>query len=332
MNSSSRSSASSKPTSAIAGLLAAPRALAVLLLAMAPAARADAEADRIAMVAQLGGEGDADDLGTMMVRGGALFGYHSHLRHFGLAAQNTRYSQDGWSVDAPGIVGIYRSQRRDTLEGVRAEAGLVSVSGHTRVVGDATWSRRPRESTGVELILAGDLVGTRAALEEGISYGLVAASVEQQFGARLTGIALAGWQPFTDGNSRTVLRARLIWGMLPEQGVSAQFRWRQYSSSEDDVGEAYFNPERYRNWDAGLSLRRRVGTWTVSGLAGAGRERADDAAWQTTGVAEVRAEGPLTGKVRCALGLLYSRAAGFADSPDYWYGTASVNLIVPMAR
>ena len=68
---------------------------------------------------------------------------------------------------------------------------------------------------------------TRAALEEGISYGLVAASVEPQFGARLTGIALAGWQPFTYGNSRTVLRARLIRGMLKEQGVSTQFRWRQ---------------------------------------------------------------------------------------------------------
>ena len=45
-------------------------------------------------------------------------------------------------------------------------------------MGDATWSHRPRDSTGVELIAAGDVVGTRTALERGIAYGLAAASVE----------------------------------------------------------------------------------------------------------------------------------------------------------
>lgn len=292
----------------------------------------DGESSRVAVLAQVGAEGDADDVDSLRIRGGALLDYQSHLQNVGIAVQNTHYSQRGWSVDAPGIVGLYQSQRRDTLEGVRAEAGVVSVSGRTRVVGDATWSHRPRESTGVELIAAGDVVGTREALEEGIAYGLAAVSVEQQFGQRLTGIALAGWQPFTDGNSRTLLRARMIWGLLPEQGVTAQVRWRQYTSSTTDVGGAYFNPEHYRNWDTVLSLRRRVGTWMVSGLAGAGRERADDASWQTTSIAEFRAEGPLSGDMRLAVGLLYSRAAGFAQSPDYWYGTANVSVIIPLAR
>jgi len=315
-------------------------ALACLPFAAPPVATAteagsgvnDNESSRIAVLAQVGVDGDADDVDSLRIRGGALLDYQSHLENVGIAVQNTHYSQRGWSVDAPGIVGLYRSQRRDTLEGVRAEAGIVSVSGRTRVVGDATWSHRPRESTGVELIAAGDLVGTREALEEGIAYGLAAVSVEQQFGRRLTGIALAGWQPFTDGNSRALLRARIVGGLLPEQGITAQVRWRQYTSNEDDVGGAYFNPGHYRNWDAVLSLRRRVGTWMVSGLAGAGRERADDASWQTTSIAEFRAEGPLSGDMRLAFGLLYSRSAGFAESPDYWYGTANVSVIIPLAR
>ena len=139
---------------------------------------------------------------------------------------------------------------------------------------------------------------TREALERGISYGLAAANVEQKFGSRLTGIVFAGWQPFTDGNSRSLLRARLIWSIAPEEGLSAQVRWRGYASSKDDVDGACYNPERYRNRDAGLSLRRRVGTWTIGGLAGAGRER----------------------------------AAGFAESPDYWYGMVNIGVIVPLTR
>jgi hypothetical protein len=70
----------------------------------------------------------------------------------------------------------------------------------------------------------------------------------------------------------------------------------------------------------------------VGGLAGAGRERADSASWQTTYIGELRAEGPLSGDMRLTVGVLYNRAAGFAESPDYWYGSASIGVIIPLAR
>jgi len=306
-------------------------AFALLSLASPHAVTAAESADRVAAVAQVGFEDDADGFNAAKLRAGALFDYASELQHAGLALQNTRYSTDGWSIDAPAIIGVYRNQRRDTLEGLRAEGGLVQVEGHTRLVGDATWSHRPRETTGIELIVAGDLVGTRQALEEGIAYGLAGASVEQQFGHRFTGVAMAGWQPFTDGNSRALLRARMIWSLLPEQGISAQLRWRQYSSSDADVG-AYFNPDRYRTWDAVFSMRRRVGTWIVFALAGGGQERVENGSWKSTGVAEARAEGPLSRDMRLACNAIYSNAAGFANSPDYWYGAVNVTLIVPFGR
>jgi hypothetical protein len=285
-----------------------------------------------AMLVQAGADWDADDFGGWLTRAGALFAYRSHLDYAGIAAQNTHYSQDGWSKDVAGVMGVYRRQNAATLAGVRAEAGVVSVSGHARVVGDATWSHRIGDKTGVELIAAGDVVGTREALDRGIAFGLAAASLERQFGERVTAIGLAGWQPFTDGNSRAHLRARLIWSLAPEQGVSAQARWRQYSSSDEDVDGAYFNPDRYRNWDAGLSIRRRVGGWTVAGLAGGGQEKIDDGSWKSTTLAEVRAEGPVGGKVRLAFEARYQRAAGFAQDPDYWYGSAGVQVIVPFGR
>jgi len=306
--------------------------LAVLSLAPPVSLAMDDEQDeRTGVLAESRFESDADDFDALLLRTGLLLDYESHLQNRGFAVQDTHYSQGNWSEHVPGIIGIYRSQKRDTLEGVRAEAGVVSVSGRARPVGDITWSLRPRDSTGFEVIAAGDVVGTREAIERSITYGLLATSVEQQFGQRLTGIALVGWQPFTDGNSRSLFRARLILSVVPEHGLSAQVRWRQFTSSEDGT-TAYYNPGRYRNWEAGLSMRRRVGTWVVSGLAGAGQERADSGSWQTTGTAELRAEGVLTGDTRLAVGLVYSGAAGFATSPDYWYGAVNVSLIVPFGR
>jgi hypothetical protein len=282
-----------------------------------------------AALAQLRYEDDADDFGGLLARGGVLFDYASPFQYSGVAVQNVHYEQDGWRDDVVGLVGLYRNQKRDTLEGIRAEAGVVSVGGKLRPVGDVTWSLRPRPTTGIELIAAGDVVGTRPALERGISYGLAAASMEQQFGERFTVVGLAGWQPFTDGNARGLLRARIIYS-TPVEGFSLQARWRQYESREDDVDGAYFNPGHYRNWDAGLAWRRRVNGWLVSGLAGAGREKIDDQSWQGTTVAELRAEGRVRGESVLSAGLLYSRAAGFHTNPDYWYAALNVTLTVPL--
>jgi hypothetical protein len=47
-------------------------------------------------------------------------------------------------------------------------------------VGDATWGWRPGAHTGVELIAAGDLVETQAAINRGVAYGFYGASIEQQ--------------------------------------------------------------------------------------------------------------------------------------------------------
>ena len=32
------------------------------------------------------------------------------------------------------------------------------------------------------------------------------------------------------------------------------------------------------------------------------------------------------------LNVLYNRAAGFSNAPDYWYGAVNVSLIVPFGR
>jgi len=205
----------------------------------------------------------------------------------------------------------------------------VRVNGRTRLIGDATWSLRPSARTGIEILAAADLVETQRALERATAHSLLGVSVERQLTPRLTAVGLAGYQRFTDGNERVHLRGRLIWMLIPEQGLSAQLRLRQYESGQLDVGGAYFNPERYREWQAGLAMRKRSGRWVWSGALAAGREQIDSEDGQATLLAEVRAEGTLGRDTHLVLHASYNRSAGFAAADGYWYRTVGIMVIVP---
>lgn len=195
----------------------------------------------------------------------------------------------------------------------------------------ATWSLRPSPRTGIELLAASDLVETQPALERATAYAFAGASAERQLTQRFTAIGLAGYQRFSDGNERVHLRGRLIWMLLPEQGLSAQLRVRQYESQQLDVDGAYFNPGRYREWQAGLAMRKRSAGWTWAGALAAGREQIDHDDQRTTLLADVRTEGMLRENTRLVLHASYQRSAGFtvaAADDGYWYGVAGASVIV----
>ncbi|MBA3507763.1 MAG: hypothetical protein H0T80_18550 [Betaproteobacteria bacterium] len=303
------------------------RAAAAAILALLIANTAPAQTNAALGQAQF--TDDTDGFHSWLVRGGALFNHASYLDYKGVAVQTTHYSQSGWSRDVPGIVGLWRDQQRDTLAGFNVEAGIVQVAGHTRPVGDATWGLRPLPGTGVELIAAGGLVETKTALDRGIAYTLWGVSAEQALGERFTAIGLVGAQPFTDGNDRIHVRARLIWDALPEYGITAQLRWRQYESRKSDVGGAYFNPDRYSQWLAGIGVRQRRAGWLWTGTFGAGEQDIKGSGTQPSYLAEIRGEGSLAGDIHLAVNFLYSRAAAFSQSPGYWYGLIGATLIAP---
>jgi len=288
-----------------------------------------AQAQSAAALGNIDVEGDTDGFHATRVRIGALYPFASYVDHLGAAVQTTHFSQGDWHRDANGVVALWRKQDAATLAGVNAEAGIVEVAGHTRAVADATWGFRPAPNTGVELIGAGDLVATRKAIDRGIAYGFLGASIEQTFAERFTAIGLAGYQPFTDGNERVHWRGRLIWLVAPDYGVNLQLRYRAYESRKSDVDGAYFNPDRYRQWQGAVGVRRRFAGWTWTGSLGFGRETINGTDDHPVRVAEVRAEGPLTNRVRLALYALYSRSTGYVDAPDYAYRQIGMTLIYP---
>jgi hypothetical protein len=297
----------------------------VLALALALAATAHAQSP--AVLGDVEVAGDTDGFHATRLRTGVLEPYRSAFDHVGVAVQTTRYSQDDWHRQAAGIVGVWRDQDPSTLAGIDALAGFTRVAGHTRAIGDVTVSLRPATDTGVEFIGAGDVVATRKAIERGVAYGFVGTSVEHTFGERLTVIGLAAYQPFTDGNERVHWRARLIYVVAPEYGVNVQARWRQYESSRHDVDGAYFNPDRYRQWQGAIAVRRRIAGWIVGGSFGAGRETINGTDSHPVRVAELRAEGALGEHTRLVLHASYSRTTGFVDAADYAYREVGVTVI-----
>lgn len=284
---------------------------------------------QVAGLADIRAAGDADHFDTLRLRSGALLDYQSPFQYVGVAAQTTRYEQFGWHGDAQAAMVLWRHQHRDTLAGTIGEAGLTHIGGRTRVIGDATWSLRPATHTGVELLAAGDLVETQRALERATAYTLLGMSAEQQLNERLTVIGLAGYQHFTDGNTRVHLRGRVIWLLVPKQGITAQLRWRQYQSDQIDVDGAYFNPSRYRELQAAMAIRKRYAGWLWSGTLAAGRERIDGNVERPTRLAEFRAEGTIGKGTRLALYASHNRSAGVAVVDRYWYRAIGVTLIVP---
>jgi hypothetical protein len=272
----------------------------------------------------------ADHFSTQRAGAGGLFGYRSPWQYFGVAAQDSFYEQSGWHRDAPALFGIWRDQSRDTLAGVNAQAGIVQVAGRTRPIGDIDWALRPAPDTGVELLAAGGLVETQAALDQGIGYTFWGASLEQRFAGHFTIIGLAAVQPISDGNDRSHFRARLVWDALPDEGINLQLRWRQFHDSRVDVGP-YFDPESYQQWLAVVGLRKRAAGWTTTGSLGAGQETIHDGGTtrQPAYLAELGVEGPVAGNARLVVQAQYTRSQAYANTPDYWWGSLHATLIVP---
>jgi hypothetical protein len=277
---------------------------------------------------------DADDFSMQRLGAGAAFRYASAFDYTGVVALYTRYDQGDWSASGARVSLVHRDQVAATGEGLVAEIGAATVPGHTRAVGEVTYNRLLGPSTGIELLAASDWVDTQPAIEAGLSTTFVGASVSQEFGPRFTAIALVGRQHFTDGNDRNHLRARLVVGLVPEQGITLQLRYRGYKSDDITVPPLYFNPENYQETQVALAMRRRIATpaggWVLAGYAGGGQELIDRSTRNPTALVELRGEGPLAGDVRLRLFASYQRASGYESGPNYWFSQLGVFVVVPL--
>jgi len=175
-----------------------------------------------------------------------------------------------------------------------------------------------------------DVVETRAALDRGVYFNFVGASVDVPVNDHLTLVGLVGQQAFSDDNQRRYLRARVIWQPSLDLGLTLQLRYRWFDNSKLDVGRAYFNPERYQEGMLAVGWRQRMGDWRHGLTAGLGTQQIAAEPFTPTQLLEFSSE---TQAERYALRLRagYSRASGAAatNDPDYWYRYVMGELVLP---
>jgi hypothetical protein len=249
--------------------------------------------------------------------GAAYYPWYENGEHFtGLRVTKDYFSQDTWKREGQHFSLVTRNVAPRTGMGYHIDLGGSSQGGHQLLTTDSGWSRRLAESTGVDLFINRDWVESRKALDNGISHTFGGGSFEQQLTDRLTFVGTLGAQSFSDGNFRPHLRGRLIYNLLPDYGVTAQARYRLFTSSKENVGGNYFNPDRYSEEMLLLGMRRRVEAWTFYGLAGIGREHVDSAPAETTRLLSLEATSPIAGQLFLRTRADYNRSAG-VNGPSY---------------
>ncbi len=229
-----------------------------------------------------------------------------------------RFEQDDWVRNGKQLSFMHRSLDPATANGWQLEAGVSRQGGRDLLSLDGNYHAALGARTGLELFVNRDWVETRTALDKGVSFTFVGATLEQGLGPHVTLVGLAGYQDFSDGNHRHHGRVKLIVQPDLDLGLTLQARYRMYTSSSDDVGGAYFNPGRYDEAMLALGWRHRIQGWTGSLTAGAGQQRVADAPQTPTRLLEIAIQAPPKPghafRIRGGL----SRSASF-NGPDYSY-------------
>ena len=251
---------------------------------------------------------DTDHFERNIVRLGAMVRYESIYDFVAIGASRNEFRQGSWSHHVNSLVGAIRKVDRATAEGITARLA-VAVSGDTpKLHGEGTWNIRFTERTGIELVGNRDAVESRQAIEHGIMSNFVGVSLDHALTDRVTVIGMPTYRSLSDGNDQKGVRAWLIYALLPEQGLSAQLKYRGYESSKRS--STYFSPDRYERAEIGLRLRRAFGDWRVFATADYGKERVDgttldNAAYQVA----LTAQRNFANNASVGLQLVYFRAS-----------------------
>ncbi|MFC6519089.1 hypothetical protein ACFQAT_04155 [Undibacterium arcticum] len=250
--------------------------------------------------------------------GDALTGGRYTVHHF---------EQDDWARTAQQLTILHRNVDPATTNGWQLEAGLSRQGEHTLFTADGSYHAALAAQTSVEAFINRDWVETRNALDRGVHFTFVGAVLEQGLGPHLTVVGVAGYQDFSDGNHRNHGRIKLIVQPDLSLGLTLQARYRMYTSASDDVGGAYFNPDRYDEAMLALGWRQRFRGWVGNLTAGLGQQRVGDAPHTPTRLLELGAQAPIGRGYAFRMRAGLNRSASF-NGPDYSYHYAQAEWIV----
>ena len=272
---------------------------------------------------------DSEGFSTYKYKAGYLPLYEHGEKYTGITYQHNYFTQGTWNSTGEQYTLVTKAINPRTALGYNLNIGYNTENGHQLVTTDSNYGFRVTGSTKAEVILNRDRVETQNSLNNGIYYTLAAASVEQQVLERLTAIAMVGNMYFSDTNTRPIVRAKLIYDLVPDYGLTAQLRYRQYRDTNTNVANNYFNPSTYNETMIAFGARKRISGWMLSGTAGVGRQTVNQDPSTTTQLYELAATSPVASndyyfKTRAG----YGKSAGFLG-PNYFYRYVMEELIIP---
>jgi len=272
---------------------------------------------------------DSEGFSTYKYNAGFLPLYEHGEKYTGISYQHNYFTQGSWNSTGEQYTLITKAINPRTALGYNLNIGYNTQNGHQLVTTDSNYGFRVTDSTKAEVMVNRDRVETQNSLNNGIYYTLGGVSIEQQVLERLTAIVMGANMYFSDSNTRPIVRAKLIYDLVPDYGLTAQLRYRQYRDTNTNVPNSYFNPSSYNETMIAFGARKRIAGWILSGTAGVGRQTVNQDPSTTTQLYEFAATSPVASnnyyfKTRAG----YGKMAGFLG-PNYFYRYLMEELIIP---
>ena len=272
---------------------------------------------------------DSEGFSTYKYKVGYLPLYNHGEKYTGITYQHNYFTQGSWSSTGEQYTLLTKAINPRTALGYSLNIGYNTENGHQLITTDSNYGFRVADSTKAEVMLNRDRVETQNSLNNGIYYTLGGLSVEQQIFERLSAVVMGANMYFSDTNTRPTVRAKLIYDLAPDYGLTAQLRYRQFRDTNTNVPNNYFNPSNYSETMIAFGMRRRFQGWMLSGTAGVGRQTVSQDPSTTTQLYELAATSPVASndyyfKTRAG----YGKSAGFLG-PNYFYRYLMEELIFP---
>ena len=272
------------------------------------------------------GMADSEGFNTYRYKTGILPLYEHGDRYTGIEYQRNQFSQNGWHSFANETRLITKAINPRTGLGYNLNVGYNRENNFGLVTTDSQYSLSLSDSVRAEAMLNVDRVETQNAINNNIYYTMAGASLEYKPFERVTLIGMGGDMFFSDTNTRAFMRLKAIYDLIPDYGITAQLRYRQYHDSNINVTNNYFNPENYYEGMMAFGIRKRIKGWMLNGTAGLGQQGINNQSTTTTQLLEAGATSPISGNLFFRTRLGYGRSAGFLG-PDYSYRYLMEELI-----
>jgi hypothetical protein len=273
---------------------------------------------------------DSEGFVTNKYKASAYGIYKNPDNYTGIQIQHNQFRQNNWDSSAQQYGLVTKAVDTRTGLGYNLNVGYNLQNGYKLLTTDSNYSLKLTNTTQAEFLLFRDRVETQNSLTNGIYYTMAGVSIEQKIIDRLSVVVFGGNLYFSDTNTRPTIKAKIIYDLVPDYGITGQIRYRQFRNTNTGVTNNYFNPNTYSESMLALGLRKRINNWMVNGVAGVGQQSVDSGPHTTTQLYELALTSPpVTANnmhIRAKAG--YSESASFGG-PNYSHRYFMGELISP---